>query len=149
MLRRCCPILGTEFEHADCRTYSIRRSSWIEHFILLSRDIYDRWRPGVDNLCTGIGFAAFDVWLSWAHDSETISGRFRPDRVDSTKIWRNNGPISESSNVESDHSKTRRGMLTPLLQTHYLISLYGCRALCPAADYSSFDGTQRTFCCHY
>lgn len=58
------------------------------------------------------------------------------------------GIVFESVNVKSGHSKLEEKLLKPLLQTHHIISLYGGRALCPSADYPSFDREHRFARCH-
>ena len=81
----CCrfPLLPQtiDLEPADQTTYSTRYSSWIGHFVLLSRNIYNCWRPRLDRLYTLFVFATFGVRLSWAHYSKEMPRRVPFDRV--------------------------------------------------------------------
>lgn len=91
-------------EPADHRTWSPNYSSWIRHPVLLSRNIYDCWRPRLDCLHTLFVFATFDIRLPRAHHSKKMSRRVCVDGVDKTEIWHSDSSVFECFDVSRGHS---------------------------------------------
>ena len=118
----CCRFVFCSESCADHKTCSTRHSSWIRHFVLLSRNINNCWRPGFNYLHTLFVFATSDLRLPWAHHSKEMSARFCSNRVDKTEIRHCDCLVFEYINVNSVHLTALSG--TCLYHHTRLVTLF-------------------------